>query len=270
VCLKSTLMKTNSSSCLRICPAVLAKFGSTGADEERSKLTVRHLKEMPGLHEARLKASAKLESAEVSMIKMAYKTRTQREKKVAKYTKKNQSIPESLTGPINPELLSAENGTADVNALALADQLVPRAKRPSMRLKPRWAPFGLGWLGIGQKVDTIEWARAEIARTSEQLAKSRQQLEADINQPGVGDNEVHPPLNSAFILFNQQIAAHMAAQSLTHHEPYRMAGRYIEMAPANVIWGNLGMNPYEANIRRAISYAITAGMIILWAFPGGS
>lgn len=225
---------------------------------------------MPGLHEARLKASAKLESAEVSMIKLAFKTKKEREHEIEKYTKKNKPVPENLTGPINPELLSAENGTADPKSLALADQLIPRKKRPTMRLKPSWAPFGLGWLGIGEKVDTIEWARAEIARTSEELAKSRQQLEADINQPGVGEEEVYPPLNSAFILFNQQIAAHMAAQSLTHNEPYRMAGRHIEMAPANVIWGNLGMNPYEANIRRAISYAITGGMIILWAFPGAS
>lgn len=31
----------------------------------------------------------------------------------------------------------------------------------------------------------------------------------------------YPPLNSAFVTFNQQIAAHMGLQVLTHHEPYR-------------------------------------------------
>lgn len=82
------------------------------------------------------------------------------------------------------------------------------------------------------------------------------------------DDETYPPLNSAFVLFHQQIAAHMAAQSLTHHEPYRMAAKYTEVAPADVIWGNLGLNPYETKVRLAISYAVTIGLIIVWAIPG--
>jgi hypothetical protein len=49
---------------------------------------------------------------------------------------------------------------------------------------------------------------------------------------------------------------------------YRMADRYIEQAPENVIWKNMSLNPYEATIRKAISYAITVGMIVLWTFPG--
>jgi hypothetical protein len=47
-----------------------------------------------------------------------------------------------------------------------------------------------------------------------------------------------------------------------------MADRYIEQAPENVIWKNMSLNPYEATIRKAISYAITVGMIVLWTFPG--
>lgn len=82
------------------------------------------------------------------------------------------------------------------------------------------------------------------------------------------DDETYPPLNSAFVLFHQQIAAHMAAQSLTHHEPYRMAAKYTEVAPADVIWGNLGLNPYETKVRLVISYAVTVGLIIVWAIPG--
>lgn len=116
----------------------------------------------------------------------------------------------------------------------------------------------------------------------------------------------YPALNSAFITFNRQIAAHLAMQVLTHHEPYRMrfvfpiqlfcllpfsyllfyfsSGKYIEVSPEDVIWGNLGMNPYEqkvrynlslinsidrfSQVRILISYALTAGLIILWAFPG--
>jgi hypothetical protein len=46
-----------------------------------------------------------------------------------------------------------------------------------------------------------------------------------------------------------------------------MSNRYIEVAPEDVIWANLGMNPYEQKIRIAISYSITAALIIFWCFP---
>jgi calcium permeable stress-gated cation channel len=71
-------------------------------------------------------------------------------------------------------------------------------------------------------------------------------------------------------LFIKQIAAHMAAQTLTHHEPYRMSGslKYIEVAPEDVIWNNLVMNPYERRVRLVLSWAATVGLIILWAIPG--
>ncbi|KAF6764352.1 hypothetical protein DFP72DRAFT_871593 [Ephemerocybe angulata] len=72
---------------------------------------------------------------------------------------------------------------------------------------------------------------------------------------------------AAFITFNRQIAAHLAFQSLAHHMPYTMTGRYIEVAPSDVIHANLNLNPYEQKIRLAISYAATAGLILLWAFP---
>ena len=32
----------------------------------------------------------------------------------------------------------------------------------------------------------------------------------------------YPPQNSAFVMFHEQIAAHLAKQSLLHHEPYLM------------------------------------------------
>jgi hypothetical protein len=47
-----------------------------------------------------------------------------------------------------------------------------------------------------------------------------------------------------------------------------MAEKYTKVAPADVIWGYLGINPYEARIRRVISYAATAALIIFWAIPG--
>jgi hypothetical protein len=184
---------------------------------------------MPDLHDRRVNAVKKLESAQVKLVKLARDHKIDNEEKIAKLQKKNKPIPSDLTGPVNPQLLNGDasktaNGHTDVplvidqKYLPLVDQLVPRSKRPTTRLKPHWAPFSLGFLGIGQKVDVVEWARKEIMECSEALEKSRQQLEKDIDTPGIGEEE-YPPLRSAFILFNQQIAAHMAAQCLAHNEP---------------------------------------------------
>ncbi|WVF72428.1 hypothetical protein IAT40_007243 [Kwoniella sp. CBS 6097] len=266
----------------------------------------RNLKEMPDLHDRRVFATKKLESAQVDLIKFARKWKIQNEHKVEKLEHKKKPVPANLTGPVNPQLLASseggqntaskvnpsdgstlhgrgsnlnpdqdpESGAADGNSppfpsvedLGRADQLVPRNKRPSYRIKPKWAPFGLGFLGIGQKVDAIDWARKEIAHCSVELEKSRAQLEKDITSVGTS-SDYYPPLNSAFIHFNQQIAAHMAAQCLVHNQPYVMATRYTEQSPRNVIWRNLSMNPYELKVRQALSYAATVGLIIAWATP---
>jgi hypothetical protein len=59
----------------------------------------------------------------------------------------------------------------------------------------------------------------------------------------------------------------MAAQVLTHNMPWRMSDKYTEVAPADVSWSNLGINPYEQRLRTLISVAATAGLIVCWAFP---
>ncbi len=118
---------------------------------------------------------------------------------------------------------------------------VPQDKRPTHRL---------GFLGLwGKKVDSIDWAREEIQKCSQLLDEGRAKLDD-------ASDTTYPPLNSAFITFNRQIAAHLGIQVLLHHEPYRMSGRYTEVAPDDVIWANLGMNPYEMKVHFASSFRI--------------
>ncbi|ETW77979.1 hypothetical protein HETIRDRAFT_324961, partial [Heterobasidion irregulare TC 32-1] len=204
----------------------------------------RDLKDMPDLHTRRLAACDKLEAAETSLLGTAMK----QYKKNKEAAAKKGGDSNSSTGLTQP--------TSDPEAVkSLAEELVPANERPTHRLPPfSWLPFSLPL--IGKKVDSIEWAREEIKTTSEALAERRR-------------DQTYPPVNGAFILFNRQIAAHLAAAGLTHHGPYRMAsaGKYVEVGPEDVIWENLGMNPYERRIRMAIGWAITLGLIILWAFP---
>jgi len=175
-------------------------------------------------------ATHKLENAQVKLIKTAQKIKANREKKREKLEKKGKPLPSTLREPINPEITNEkqevspsaqvlrEIASTDAPPMTLveADKLVPRDQRPTHRIPGQRLPFALPW--TVEKVDTIDWTRKEIVRTGIELEKSRQVLAEDIVKEGIGQ-ETYPPLNSAFLLFNQQIGAHMANQILLHNQP---------------------------------------------------
>ncbi|KZV65766.1 DUF221-domain-containing protein [Peniophora sp. CONT] len=252
----------------------------------------RDLGDMPDIYKRNVAACKKLESAHTSIFNTATKNYNKRNKKAAKASKKSKVENESTTGLTKPT-------SSDPEALrALVDELVPAKKRPSHRLKPSWAPFGIPFMG--KKVDSIEWAREEIRVTNEELKEKRAILQKDISYttehgssavhrtvgvagrevnipsvhvPGIKamkwEEQTYPPVNGAFVLFHKQIAAHLAVQSLSHHAPYRMAreNKSLEVTPEDIIWDNLGMNPYERKVRMALSWAATLGLIICWSIP---
>ena len=251
----------------------------------------RDLGDMPELYKRRLKACQKLESAETSLLNKAVKRNNKKQK----------------TTKGHAENVIAFSSDPEVARRVVVEELVPRKDRPSHRLPPfTWLPFSIPF--VGKKVDTIDWAREQIQELNVDLEQRRDTLARDIARTTAEESQVttrthhigagklnvtiptvpvsiplvkgrpsvefsdqtYPPANGAFILFNKQIAAHMAAQTLTHHEPYRMSGslKYIEVAPEDVIWNNLVMNPYERRVRLVFSWAATVGLIILWAIPG--
>lgn len=108
---------------------------------------------------------------------------------------------------------------------------------------------------VGQKVDTIYWCRKELARLNVEI-------EDDQANP-----DRFPLMNSAFIQFNHQVAAHMACQSVSHHLPKQMAPRLVEIDPNDVIWDNMSIPWWQDYIRTAVVVSIVVGMIILWAIP---
>jgi len=214
---------------------------------------------MPDVYKNRLNACDKLESGETALLKTAAKIQAEKNKKLGK----------DADVPANVQIEEIQE-----HDLSLADQLVPRDQRPTHRLPLGFLPFGLPF--ISKKVDTIDWAKEEIERTNEELTKMQKVFAKEVasmtrsphlfnmNLREVAqelEKKTYPPLNSAFILFNNQMAAHMAALLLTHHEPYRMSKKYIDVAPEDVVWDNLSMNPYEARVRTLISYALTAGLV---------
>jgi calcium permeable stress-gated cation channel len=138
------------------------------------------------------------------------------------------------------------------SAGAVWEKYLKPSERPTHRL-----PF-FGWLPaplIGKKVDTIYWCRGELARLN-------LEIEFDQKHP-----ERFPMMNSAFIQFNHQVAAHMASQAVTHHIPKHMAPRSVEISPRDVIWDNMSIKWWEGWLRTALVLAIVAGMVVLWVFP---
>lgn len=216
----------------------------------------------------------------------AIKRRNKQLKKQAKAAKKAEKKGKTPPAVVDPSAdnrhLTAPSITDTERGEAFVDSFVPRKKRPTHRLP--LASFLPSLPLVGKKVDAIDWAREEIVVTTEELRKKRRELARDVSRgnklsPRPDESksdkksdeptaQMYPPLNSAFVLFNQQIAAHLAAQSLTHHAPYRMSQKQVGVVPEDVVWSNLNMNPYEARVRTALSWAATIGLIILWSFPG--
>lgn len=118
----------------------------------------------------------------------------------------------------------------------------------------KWDPWPTIWL-IGKKVDTIDYCRKELARHNIEI-------EADQEHP-----EQFPLMNSAFIQFNHQVAAHMACQSVAHYLPKQMAPRIVEISPDDVIWDNMSLKWWERYLRTFAVVIVICGMIVTWAIP---
>lgn len=119
--------------------------------------------------------------------------------------------------------------------------------------------FGWQWMPalplIGKKVDTIDHCRKELARLNVEI-------EEDQIYP-----ERFPLMNSAFVQFNHQVAAHMACQAVSHHTPNQMTPRIVEISPDDVLWDNMSVKWWEAYIRTGVVFISIVGLIIGWAFP---
>ena len=127
---------------------------------------------------------------------------------------------------------------------SVASRWVSNKMRPTHRLKPI----------IGQKVDTINYCRAELPKLN-----SRIQTEQERHISGRADL-----LNAAFVEFDSLAEAQAAYQSVTHHQPLHMSPRYTGMIPEEIIWKNLKSRWWLRTIRYVASIALATGLIMFW------
>lgn len=187
----------------------------------------RDLKKLPELVAQRDKLVNQLEGAVTKLIKTAVKN-----------VRKGKA-----------EDVSADS--AKVQTPDIADRFVPRNKRPTHRLGK--IPC------MGEKVDTIDYCRQELVRLNEQINTQRQQI--------VDDYDAYPPQSSAFVVFNRQLAAHMAHRGEDSREPFKNVNRHVEVAPSDVVWSNMNLNPYEQKVRWYSFWAVTWITVLFWIFP---
>lgn len=108
---------------------------------------------------------------------------------------------------------------------------------------------------VGKKIDKIYHLRKELARLNLEIEQDQQNVEK------------FPFMNSAFIQFNHQVAAHMACQSLSHHVPHHMTPRTVEISPSDVLWDNMSMKWWERYLRTALVFIFAIGLTFLYAIP---
>ncbi|KAF2753252.1 DUF221-domain-containing protein [Pseudovirgaria hyperparasitica] len=130
---------------------------------------------------------------------------------------------------------------------------VKESDRPTTHVHP--SPL-LNWIPkVGTKVDSIDYLTVALAVYNKHIERFQ------------SDPERFPLMNSAFIQFNHQVAAHMACQSLNHHVPLQMTPRTVEISPDDVRWDSLSTPWWFSWIKTVLVQAAVVGLVILWAFP---
>ena len=125
----------------------------------------------------------------------------------------------------------------------------------------KWQPasiFGFWKSGERKKAPKIAWLQTEIARLTIQIDKLL---------PKLDDEEVFPKQNSAFIQFDRQMAAHMACSLVSHSKAGRMAPRFVEVAPHEILWPNMGVTSLGRFVRTCTAVVLFTAMLFFWAIP---
>jgi hypothetical protein len=203
-----------------------------GRDKVKNVWVASDTKELEEKVKERDSAAMKLEGAETKLIVMANKARNKALKKQG-----SAENPETEIG----------DGQFDDESGSVAARWVQAKDRPTHRLK----------MLIGKKVDTINWARAEIERLTPEIEELQAKHRA-------GDVKL---VSSIFVEFYHQSDAQTSYQSVAHNLPLHMSPRYIGLDPTQVIWANLRIKWWERLGRHAATIAFVCVLIIFWAIP---
>ncbi|KAG0085312.1 hypothetical protein BGZ93_000744 [Podila epicladia] len=109
--------------------------------------------------------------------------------------------------------------------------------------------------GLGDKVDLIEFYTKQLSELNQEVEKA---------QTSISDMDV---VNSAFIQFHTQFAAHSAVQTVVHPTPFQMTPMFAEISPLDVNWSCMNITNLERKGRRMVSLAAASALVLLWSIP---
>lgn len=107
---------------------------------------------------------------------------------------------------------------------------------------------------VGKKVDLIDIYSNRLAQLNREIS-------------GAQEAGSVSTLNSAFIQFHTQFAAHSAVQTVVHPTTFNMAPMYAEISPLDVVWSNMGMNVIFRKARHFLSLAAATALALFWTVP---
>ncbi|KAF9924763.1 hypothetical protein FBU30_005313 [Linnemannia zychae] len=107
---------------------------------------------------------------------------------------------------------------------------------------------------VGPKVDLIDFYSKRLSELNQLIAGGRK-------------DGASSTLNSAFIRFHNQFAAHSAVQTVVHPKPFHMAPMFVEVSPLDVVWEHLNLNTVTKKGRSLVSTLAASALILLWSIP---
>ena len=218
----------------------------------------QHETVLDNLVRERRQTALRLEKAEIMLVRMANAARfeavrkgmvqaTTNSKDESHESDKQASITAAST---ESDTKGSESGAgipiSDVSG-SVAAQWISHRSRPTHR------PLA----NKLRRIDTIRWTRLRLKVLARMINKLRRQQK--------GSSENHLPV--AFVEFKTQADAHLAHQSLVHHEPLFMSPRYIGVRPFEIVWQSLYMGWWERFLRKFAIQAAVAALILFWSIP---
>lgn len=129
----------------------------------------------------------------------------------------------------------------------MADRYVLPKKQPT------WKQGLLGLIGTKMNLQT---SPEYIREQNELLERERAKIDE------------LPEGNVAFVRFQRQEDAHNFARLAPKSDKaLRMMATKIEVYPEDIVWSNTSMSWPQRKLRTAASWALTIGLIIVWAIP---
>lgn len=108
---------------------------------------------------------------------------------------------------------------------------------------------------IGKKVDTLDYS-------PEKLGDLNREIKQEQAQYGLAAQT-----NSVFLEFPTQLDAQKAYQLIPFNKQIKRTGRYIGLAPDDIIWSNLSCNKHVRNLKKLGASIILTLTIIFWCIP---